>query len=335
MLTHQSRRVLDRLFHGSGRFVPCALVVAGLISGCDKMALLAPSGTAITLQFPATGAVVALNSSISITATVIEQGGSSVGTGTAATPSSAGTPVQNGTAVSFTTTLGTIQPSTASTVNGQVTVQLVTGSTSGTAVVNAFSGAAHATAVTITVGSPVTAGSHTTLAITAPASPAVSTPATFVFTPTAAGGTTITDVTINFDDGSPVLHMGPISSAAAVSHLFAVKGTYNVSALATDSTGATAAAATAIVVTPLGASVAVTTTGAAAAGSPITFAVTNSPAGASIDHYEWNFGDGATTTSSGTTQSHAYGSTGTFNVSVLVVPMAGPAFTITTQVKIT
>jgi hypothetical protein len=333
---------LDRFHRGSVRLIPCALVMAGLISGCDKMALLAPSGTAITFQFPAgtgtgaaaTGPSVALNSTISITATVIEQGGTSTGTGAAATSTSAGTPVQNGTAVSFTTTLGTIQPSTATTVNGQVTVQFVTGSTSGTAGITAFSGAAHAS-LNVTVGN-TGAVPRTTLLLAAPATaPAVSTPATFTVTPTAATGAYITDATINFGDGG-TLDLGPISAATSVAHLYAKAGTFTVSASATDSTNATAAAVATIVVAPLSSTVSASPTNVTlASGLSILFTVANSPTGASIDHYEWDFGDGSTTSSTGSTQNHAYGITGTFTVTVRVVPMAGASFTITTQCKVT
>ena len=79
--------------------------------------------------------------SIYITATVIE-GAASTGTGTTTTTTSVGQPVHDGTQVTFTTTLGTLQPATASTKNGQVTVQLVGDGRSGVARVTAFSGAA-------------------------------------------------------------------------------------------------------------------------------------------------------------------------------------------------
>src|SRR5215813_9162248 len=113
---------------------------------CDKVPLLAPTGTVITL-LPVT-TTVSLNSEVDIIATVIENGTTSTtGGGTAATPTSragAGTPVQNGTVITFTTTLGRIEPSDARTHNGQVTVKLITGGASGTANVTAFSGGASA-----------------------------------------------------------------------------------------------------------------------------------------------------------------------------------------------
>src|SRR5947208_13120503 len=77
-----------------------------LVAACDKVPLLAPTGTVITL-LPAT-TTVSLNSEVTIVATVIENGAASGGTGTGTgtgttttTRSGAGTPVQNGTLITF------------------------------------------------------------------------------------------------------------------------------------------------------------------------------------------------------------------------------------------
>src|SRR5881628_1115738 len=85
-----------------------------LVAACDKLPLLAPTGSVITL-LPATTAV-SLNSEVIIVATVIENGTASGGTGTGTgtgttttTRSGAGTPVQNGTLITFTTTIGRIE----------------------------------------------------------------------------------------------------------------------------------------------------------------------------------------------------------------------------------
>ena len=107
-----------------------ALASLSLVSACDKVPLLAPSGSVITL-FP-TAQSVGVNGQVEIVATVIEQGvaatpptnGNGGGTTTTNQPG-AGTPVQNGTLVSFTTTLGRIEPSEARTQNGQVRVRFI------------------------------------------------------------------------------------------------------------------------------------------------------------------------------------------------------------------
>src|SRR5262249_959599 len=91
---------------------------------------------------------VSLNSEVEIIATVIENGTTATtGGGSTVTPTSragAGTPVQNGTVITFTTTLGSIEPSEARTHNGQVTVKLITTSGGGQANITAFSGGASA-----------------------------------------------------------------------------------------------------------------------------------------------------------------------------------------------
>src|SRR5688500_6184793 len=120
-----------------------------LISACDKVPLLAPTGSVITLLVGTT--TVSLNSDIAIIATVIENGTAPAGTGTGTgsgttttTRTGAGTPVQNGTLISFTTTIGRIQPSEARTHNGQVSVSLITSGASGSDTVTAYSGGASA-----------------------------------------------------------------------------------------------------------------------------------------------------------------------------------------------
>lgn len=101
------------------------LALVALVAACDKVPLLAPSQSTITLSASATQAP--LNGDIEIRATVLEQSGSTV---------------QDGTLVTFTTTLGTLEPREAQTTRGVAVARLQTGSTSGTARVNATSGGA-------------------------------------------------------------------------------------------------------------------------------------------------------------------------------------------------
>ena len=77
------------------------VVVVALLAACDKVPLLAPASSTITLSANAT--VVPTGGTVGLTAFVTE---------------SSGTPVQNGTSVRFTTTLGTVTPSDAQTTNG-------------------------------------------------------------------------------------------------------------------------------------------------------------------------------------------------------------------------
>jgi len=137
-----------------------AVVLMTFAFGCDKVPLLAPSGTVITL-FPVANTV-ALNGEVEIVATVIEQGVATPppttppANGTPTTPAAptpgAGTPVQNGTLVTFTTTLGRVEPTEARTSNGQVRVRFLAGTQSGTATITAFSGGASGRVENLRIG---------------------------------------------------------------------------------------------------------------------------------------------------------------------------------------
>src|SRR5437870_478209 len=86
-----------------------------LAAACQKVPLLAPTGSIITLTSSATA--LPINGSADIIAQVIE---------------AAGTPPHSGTQITFTTNLGTIQPSTAETdAAGPVIVRVNAGAQSG------------------------------------------------------------------------------------------------------------------------------------------------------------------------------------------------------------
>ncbi len=67
------------------------------------------------------------------------------GTAGASILTGSGQPVHNGTLVTFTTSLGRLEPAEMRTTNGRATVRLVGDGRSGTATINAFSGAATTT----------------------------------------------------------------------------------------------------------------------------------------------------------------------------------------------
>jgi adhesin/invasin len=99
-------------------------------TACQRVPLLAPSGSVITLTSSAT--VLPFNGSTFIQAQVIE---------------AAGTPPHSGTHLTFTTTLGTIQPSDAETdSSGIAKVTFLAGAQSGTATITAISGGASVSA---------------------------------------------------------------------------------------------------------------------------------------------------------------------------------------------
>src|SRR6188508_977714 len=160
MLPQPARRNVRRAGRVLAVFAGLSVTLAS--SSCDKVPLLAPTGSVITLF--ATAATVPSNGSMEIVGTVIEQGTASTttpgtgtpGTGTGTTATStpgAGTPVHNGTVVTFTTTIGRIEPSEARTDNGQVRVRFHADGQSGTAVVTAFSGGASGKLENLKVGS--------------------------------------------------------------------------------------------------------------------------------------------------------------------------------------
>jgi len=104
--------------------------LAGLsmtIGACQKVPLLAPSGSTITLTAGSTA--LSVNGTTDIIAQVLE---------------ASGTSPQDGTVVIFTTTLGSIEPTEARTNGGRVTVKFRAGTANGTAIITASSGAASA-----------------------------------------------------------------------------------------------------------------------------------------------------------------------------------------------
>ncbi len=109
------------------RLLAVVLGVAALVTvACEKVPLLAPTGSTITLTSATTALPV--NGTADLIATVLE---------------SAGTPPHSGTLITFTTSLGSIEPSEARTdTGGRVIVKFRAGNSNGTATISATSGAA-------------------------------------------------------------------------------------------------------------------------------------------------------------------------------------------------
>ncbi|HEX3703121.1 MAG TPA: Ig-like domain-containing protein [Vicinamibacterales bacterium] len=124
------------------RIVAPLLLVAAVsfaIGGCQKVPLLAPSGSSITLT--ASNTAVPVNGTVRLTAQILE---------------AAGTPPHSGTLVTFTTTLGTIEPASVETdANGLAVTTFKAGTANGDATITANSGGASAAgnnAVKVAVG---------------------------------------------------------------------------------------------------------------------------------------------------------------------------------------
>jgi len=124
------------------------LLAAGA-AACDKVPLLAPSGSTINLS--ASTKVLPVNGSTGLTAFVTESGG---------------TPVQNGTTVRFTTTLGSVQPVETQTVNGIAVALFQAGPSSGVAEIHALSGNAGGSGSTSGTGTGTTSTAQNVVTIT-------------------------------------------------------------------------------------------------------------------------------------------------------------------------
>lgn len=290
-----------------------AVAVLGA-AACDKLPLLAPTQSTITLS--AARLTLPLNGSTEITATVIEQ---------------SGTPVHNGTVVTFTATLGTIEPREARTEGGKVVVRFLAGSQSGTARIGAFSGPARATELEIKIGAA--AAERIVLA----ANPT---------TVSARGGTTEITATVSDGAGNPLPGVPVRFSATA--------GTLSASTVMTDPAGeartqlttdretvVTATAGTqqaTLTIRVTKAPIITVTSGTPTAGQPTTLTVTVTPGDSAISEVTIDFGDGSSQSlgalSGSLTVSHVYRSDGTFTVTVAATDVAGNVSSVSTSVHV-
>jgi hypothetical protein len=315
------------------------LLPIALVAACDKVPLLAPTGSVITL-FPAT-TTVPLNGQVTITATVIENGVSSGGTGTGSgsgtstsSRSGNGTPVQNGTLVTFTTSIGRIEPSEARTHNGQVSVQLITDGTSGVATITAYSGGASAQITNLKVG---TAAVKTVSVTTTPQSLGSS------------GGTATVSATVTDEGGNPIAGI-PVTFATdkgSVSPSTIATGSNGVATATLNTTATAKITATAGTITSTAATVTVSAFGlsgftaspsATTTGTPVTFTVTPTT-GANVSSVRIDFGDGSQPQTLGSLQSaqstpHAYCSPGSYTATASVTDAGGGAGSLSTGVVV-
>jgi len=125
------RRLSVSRLSSRGPALAAALLVTLFAAACDRVPLSAPSGSSITMS--ASTRVLPTGGSTAVTAFVMESGG---------------TPVQNGTTVRFTTTLGRVEPAEAQTRNGSAEVTFLAGDLSGLAEIRAVSGSAGGGAAT-------------------------------------------------------------------------------------------------------------------------------------------------------------------------------------------
>jgi PKD repeat protein len=313
-----------------------ATVLAGafacLAASCDKVPLLAPTASIITLA--ANESVLPINGTTDVTAIVIE---------------SAGTAVQNGTLVTFTSTLGSLEPFEARTNNGRVTVRFVAGSRSGSATINASTGGAKtvedAEPLTIRIGAA--AAGRISLIATPNALPAVGGTAQILAHVFDINGNSLPGVQVGFSLDAGATGSGTLSTAAATTDANGEARTTLTTVVDTivtadvgggggeDSSGATASVT--VRVNPLP-TVAITVSPAnPVEDAAVTFTLTPGT-GITLRSAKINFGDGSSANlgsiGSATTVQHTYKKAGTFKVTVSGEDSRGEEFSTSTVVTV-
>jgi adhesin/invasin len=298
------------------------VVLLAATIACDKVPLTAPSSATITVTSSTKS--VALSGSVVITAALIE---------------STGSPVQNGTTVRFTTTLGRVEPAEAQTTNGIATTTLMAGEASGVAQVRAISGAAAgstagADAIEIQIGG----ASATTIALAAPVStlPAAGGTAAVTATVTDAGGARVRGALVRFSTTAGTLSTASATSDANGEATVQLTTTLTATVTATLGTAASAPTAT-VLITVVGAnSVALTTAPAAPfVGQPVTLTVTPTIGANNIpSRVVINWGDGSAEQDLGIVATvravaHTFTRSGAFTITATATGSNGTATTST------
>ena len=297
------------------------IALSAIPAACDKVPLLAPTESTIILSSNTT--TLAINGTAEIIATVIE---------------SAGTPVHNGTTVTFTASVGVIEPRDARTDNGIARAIFRAGTQSGAARVGAFSGSARAEEVEILVGGA--AAQTVALRLDPPSVPQT-------------GGTVqvialVSDVSGNRLPGAPVVFSADNGSLASSTGLTDLNGearttlTTSRQTIVRASVADKSGEATVQVVNLPTVSISVASGSTPLVGQPVSFTVTpTTPAGTSnpIQNVVVDFGDGTPTVSLGaiaaaTPVSHFYSRADTYTVTATVTDTAGQRNTTSTVVAV-
>lgn len=315
------------------------VLLALLATACDKVPLFAPSQSTITLS--AGQRVLALNASVEVTAVVIE-------------PS--GTPVQNGTAVRFTTSLGRVDPVEVETRNGIATTTFYAGDTSGVADVRAFSGAAgtssaaageNATTPTNTLSFTIGTAAADTVTISARPSTVPSTGGTVELNAVVRGtnGQGLAGVPVTFSTTS-----GTLTNTIAITDVngVATVGLTTNSEASVSATSGSKTTATAAAVTVLGTpSVTLTCTGSGTGTTsctqtvdqPMTFTAARATGSTLLRSASLDFGNGNNTDlgtlSSGVTVTHTYRSSNPYTATLVATDINGQTTRASVAVNIT
>jgi hypothetical protein len=199
------------------RFLSLAfgLAIPLLTVACQKVPLLAPTGSTIVLTSSATA--LSTNGTANLTAQVLEQ---------------SGYPPHSGTVITFTTTLGSVEPAQASTnTSGLVNVTFNSGTANGTATIVATSGGATAPASGgTTTGGTATSANMVKIAVGTAAVGRVSVNASPATVPNTGGSTTITATVLDINGN--LLTSAPVSFTTTAGTLSATIATTGASGVA-------------------------------------------------------------------------------------------------------
>jgi hypothetical protein len=300
------------------RFASTGLLIMGVTTlvavGCDKVPLTAPGNSTVTLT-----TATAANGNVEVVATVLEQ---------------AGTPVQDGTTVRFSSSLGRMDPAEVQTRNSMARSTFIPSGDSGETTITVSSGTATANVKFNTGLALIEAVS---VRASAGSVPATGGTVTITARVTATGGNAMSGVPVTFSTTA-----GTLSGTREVtdgngeaSTRLTTDANATVTATAGTKTATVAIQALNPVPTP---TVSLTGTGATAthAGQIWTFTTTvaNNTAVGSPTKFEWNFGDGSPVVENQSPSvQHAYTTELTvFHVSVKVTFANGSTATATADI---
>lgn len=285
----------------------CLFAAAALVTtACDKVALLAPTQSTITLSINST--TVAANQTAEVIATVVEQ---------------AGTAVHNGTVVTFASSVGTVEPREARTEGGVARATFRAGTQSGTATITATSGSAvgrlenvlvgGAAASTVTVRTdpssvPQTGGVVQVLAVVRDASGNAVPGASVVFT--ADNGSLGSNSVIADQNGEARTTLNTNRQTVVRASVAGREGQATVAIVNRPTVGLTVSSATPAVGVPVSFTI---TPGTVTNGNPVQSMTFDPGDGSGVR----NLGTGTTTVS------HTYSSAGSYTATVTIVDTSG------------
>jgi chitodextrinase len=248
-----------------------------------------------------------------------------------------GTPVQNGTTVTFTTNLGALSPQDARTLNGVATVQFLGNGQSGKASIKAISGGAASEALEISVGAGAAGRVNLTANPTSVSAAGGSTTITAQVSDASGNALSGVPVTFSTTTGSFSAQVVNTDSTGRASTTLTTSREASVTATA----GGTTSAAITITVSPgPTASISVAAGTTPVEGAITTFSITVNAAtgGAPIQNVRVDYDDGSSDdlgSVSGTVSvQHVYGSDGTYTPRLTATDAIGNSTTASTVIVV-